>query len=868
MDEGNGGQGGAGGATTSRTLGQEGGEVVAGNVTLNFPAGAVPKKTEVTVTILDADAVDDLPATSDDVKLAGFPAKFTPHGLTFEQPVDVAVGFDPQGSTDTPLVAMKLDNDQDTTWEVVPGAKFENGEASFQITGFSFYAVFEDPSGVAKDLYGPNAQGSGGSGSGGVSSGGSDSGGSDSGGSSQGGSGGELASGGGGGGTPFGYLDKPTLHGHGFLAFGPGASIDSDLLTAPAPNCAWGSTGVDSGATATLGYTISESVTPGDNQPIFVSDQGLWIGVDWVTPSRPMLVELEDVTSAGAKWCAYVFGDLAAEFISWESFSTDCQGETGASFDPGNNQVSQISLKVLSTSQTEEFDFCVTELGTGGPPVQQLGYLPGPDWHGHGFAVTDGTSVVNTNLTTQAFPNNCADGTTGASPSAYGGLHYNVGQPYQGANVPVLLQGQGVRVNVNWDEVRPLYVQMTSITSGANYCAPIAGSGTRMIPKEAFTTECTGGGSPLPGGVLINSVGILAPSTTVLDDPFAFCVSELRPELGGAPLPNGYLSNAAWHGYGFEETGPGATMSSNLLSSQLPNCASGSTSSDPGSSAALFYAVNESQVGGDSSPILLTQNGVWVAFNGSPRQYVVKLLDDTQLRSWCAPLPGTGAAFVPWGSFSDDCADPPSGVPPVPGVDQIDAVGVVALSTGQAQGYDFCVHNLQAMAGPPPPPGYLNGPDWFGDGMAFADTNSTLTHDLGNKPAPNCIWGQTDASPSAWASLHYNVAQPVSGPNDPIFMTGDGVAIGIDTPDSRPLQVEVYSIAAGATFCALLPAGSGSYMIPWTAFNDACWTTGGTQFVPSGLLIDEIGITVRSTGVQQSYDVCVTELQQYTVVPG
>src|SRR5688572_16273139 len=225
--DGMGGQGGEGGAPSSeitRTLGQNGGELETSNTTLFVPSGALEKNTELTVSDLSADEIELLPQTAGEVKLIGFPSKFTPHGLTFDQPVDVELSYPPPDDEDTPVVAMKLDNDQDMTWEIIPGASFESGTASFKIDGFSYYACFEDPDGLAEMLYGPGGEGTGGAGSGGAGTGGEGSGGEGSGGEGTGGEGtgatggaggtGGVGGSGGAGGTGGGanlngYLDTP-----------------------------------------------------------------------------------------------------------------------------------------------------------------------------------------------------------------------------------------------------------------------------------------------------------------------------------------------------------------------------------------------------------------------------------------------------------------------------------------------------------------------------------------------------------------------------------------------------------------------------------------------------------------------------------
>jgi hypothetical protein len=1075
LGDGNGGEGGQGGASgttgTSKTqkLGVEGGKVTTDAVTLTFPAGAVRKDTDVTVASLSADDAKTLPATMGGIKPIGLPVKFTPHGLTFDEPVDVTLDYTPPEDEELPLVAMKLDNDQDPTWEVVPSAKFESGESNFQINGFSYYCVFSDPNGVADELYpaddlgtGGSANGSGGDGSGGEGdggTGGAPNGGTaggggtpNGGGGSGGGSGGEVAVGGqsgggvggmggqggsggvgGTGGSSFsnGYLWTPTIHGFASLGYGPGATLDSNVSSAPTPNCIWGETSAASDSYALLGYKINQAEFPyqaAPNPPAYMAHDGLWLTVDWNSASRPMKVELYNSTTAQV-WCAPIGATGGPEFVGWEYFNDNCVTGEGSAFDRETDQVTHIYFKVPSTLVQQDFDYCIDDLSTGGsvwaPPgylngpewfgsgftvndlsstfnstnltthlapncasgytgdttgfagihyyvdqpletlpgsivltgegvkvgvtsqnsrplnveltawngttycapipsvgvhfipyssfsdvcdggestfavdtevesvgvvargsaypneyfnfcIQELGpdigpvgpppgYLNGSDWYGHGFHFTDGTSQVFSDLGTQVFPN-CASGTTDASPSAFAGLHYNVNQPVQGTSSPIFLQGQGVHVNLlAWDEPRPLYVQIRSLAEGATWCAPIPAVGPQLIPLEDFNTECIGyTGTSLPGELSIDSVGVVALSTNVQDDAFSFCVGDLRPDMP----QNGYLQNPAWHGFGYEEVNGDATMSSSLLSTPMPTCASGTTGIDVSSAVAILFAVNQMDYGGANTPVLVSDAGVLVDFDStSPeRTFVLRAHDSTQSRDYCATLPGPGAVFVPWEDFSDNCADPPAGVPPIPGVDQIDYVGIHVPSTGnEADPYGFCVWNLEPMDGPPIPNGYLNGPSWFGYGSSFSSGVVEMGDNLGTDPAPNCINGMMSDSPSGFASLSYRINESITGgDNLAIPLQEDGITIGINTQEDSVIRVEVFSAAESTTYCAVLPPGSGTFDLFWSDFNDACWTTGGTVLDPVSTFVDEIGISVISEAIADDpFAVCVISMEEF-----
>src|SRR6478736_10045469 len=150
------------------TIDQDGGTVQSEGVELAFPAGALAGGQQITVASLNSTAIEELPQTTSGIILAAEPVAFLPHGITFDEPVAVALSYDAEAVGDVPLVVMKLDDEMDTTWEVVPGATFENGQAHFEITSFSVYGIFEDPKGKAEELYNGDDGTGGSTGSGGT----------------------------------------------------------------------------------------------------------------------------------------------------------------------------------------------------------------------------------------------------------------------------------------------------------------------------------------------------------------------------------------------------------------------------------------------------------------------------------------------------------------------------------------------------------------------------------------------------------------------------------------------------------------------------------------------------------------------------
>ncbi len=105
--------------------------------TVEIPAGALAADTTVGITQADPAAIAPEP---DQMDLVSRPVILTPHGTTFSTPVTLKLAFNSTAPAAN-LVVMRLDNETDTSWEIVPGGTFENGKATIQVTHFSIYAV-------------------------------------------------------------------------------------------------------------------------------------------------------------------------------------------------------------------------------------------------------------------------------------------------------------------------------------------------------------------------------------------------------------------------------------------------------------------------------------------------------------------------------------------------------------------------------------------------------------------------------------------------------------------------------------------------------------------------------------------------------
>ena len=127
---------------SSPFVGAAGGTVVAegGTAMVEIPPGALSSDTPILVEQIPAANLAPLPA---EATLAGSVFAFTPHGTTFNVPATVELPYDPTfgGS----LEVIRLDDENDTTWESLTGASFMDGTARLQVSRFSVMAVASTP---------------------------------------------------------------------------------------------------------------------------------------------------------------------------------------------------------------------------------------------------------------------------------------------------------------------------------------------------------------------------------------------------------------------------------------------------------------------------------------------------------------------------------------------------------------------------------------------------------------------------------------------------------------------------------------------------------------------------------------------------
>jgi len=114
-------------------IGKSGGTVTEGKASVVVPAGAL--SAPVAIAVGPSDVTVAAPAG---YSLVGTPIAFTPHGTTFSSPVTLTL---PYSSSSDKLAVLRLDDEDDESWELVDGGTYAKGLAKVEVTTFSIYAV-------------------------------------------------------------------------------------------------------------------------------------------------------------------------------------------------------------------------------------------------------------------------------------------------------------------------------------------------------------------------------------------------------------------------------------------------------------------------------------------------------------------------------------------------------------------------------------------------------------------------------------------------------------------------------------------------------------------------------------------------------
>ncbi|MEN9580957.1 MAG: hypothetical protein RJA70_3966 [Pseudomonadota bacterium] len=124
------------GCVTTADIGKDGGEVSSGDAAVKIPRGALANEIEVSV----GEATELKAVAPKGYELVGPAIAFTPHGTKFAKDVTLTLPYE---SKATKLVVLRLDDEDDRTWEVVTGGAFKSGDATIAVKSFSVYAVAE-----------------------------------------------------------------------------------------------------------------------------------------------------------------------------------------------------------------------------------------------------------------------------------------------------------------------------------------------------------------------------------------------------------------------------------------------------------------------------------------------------------------------------------------------------------------------------------------------------------------------------------------------------------------------------------------------------------------------------------------------------
>lgn len=131
------------------SVGEDGAILDASNgehtVVLEIPAGALGEDVDIRVETAE---IEDLAATIDEfADVSGTSWVFTPHGTTFENQIVITLSHD--GAADAVL---RLDDENDSTWEMVPNVNFGLNTLSFMSNTFSVYVPVSICSAYCRDI--------------------------------------------------------------------------------------------------------------------------------------------------------------------------------------------------------------------------------------------------------------------------------------------------------------------------------------------------------------------------------------------------------------------------------------------------------------------------------------------------------------------------------------------------------------------------------------------------------------------------------------------------------------------------------------------------------------------------------------------
>ncbi|HSC87954.1 MAG TPA: hypothetical protein VLC09_11810 [Polyangiaceae bacterium] len=635
---GQGGDGSDGGELpTSLTMkvGVEGGELTIAAAKVKIPAGALKKTVEITVDTLEQGAVSKLPELPESVALVSKVVRLQPHGLQFEQPVEVEIGV---SKLTTRQVAIKLAKEDDDTWESVqkvkPGA---DKVAKLTVKSFSLYAIADDPDSVLPDT-GPI----------------------------------EV--------LPNGYYVSNDWHGFGSTATSGAATVTSDVAEQSSfPHCFSGAAGNTYGDYAELNYTLQESTAGGDNVAVVPTQDGLMI--DTTSTASQLKAVLHSATQS---WCAWIANN-GRQFIPYENFNSDCLTGEGQQY--AMEPLESIGIRALSDGETSSaYDVCFYGFSDSALPA--YGYLEGTNTKGYGYVGISGlNTAIGDNLSSAFEPPYCINGNLGADAGSSASLGFNLNEALgQPTPASIVLPGDGLLLETSTTDSFQKFVLIGNGTS--TWCTPLFG-GAEFVPWADLRTNCDGTGAVYGGEAV--TFGEVRQETTGGTDLVGFCVSRFDSGVLANP---GYVTFDEFHGYGTTSaTVNNAAIASNVTRQKADDyCAQGTIwPAAPGIAyASMTFNVAET-VNHTLSTYTPQRNGITFEYTESvDGPLYAELFDDAGTR-YCAELPGSGTTFF-YSYFDSGCG---SGAGSSYAGTPIRSLGITVMSDGESTiPYDYCLTNI------------------------------------------------------------------------------------------------------------------------------------------------------------------------------
>lgn len=266
----------------------------------------------------------------------------------------------------------------------------------------------------------------------------------------------------------------------------------------------------------------------------------------------------------------------------------------------------------------------------------------------------------------------CTAGTVpyAADYSGFAHLAFSLRQERADAPLqPVEIQGDGISLEIQNDNLVPLQVQ---ITLGEQFwCTPlVAHSGPISIPFDAFLSECWQGGNHTPFQEnRIDAVKVVIPPPQEGEDAtdFDICAGHLdmfeRTPSEFIRRDGGYYECDPLYGYAWPLVLDGTTVDvSNFeaLSAKEALCITGELSRPYTAMAGIGWNLAQEYGSPDTAPFEAMARGVQINYiNHNPdyHEFRVQLTGVVASDFWCVDDVPTGGVSIPYESFRKECWD-------------------------------------------------------------------------------------------------------------------------------------------------------------------------------------------------------------------